>query len=314
MDFELRKWRLSDARDLAAVLSNKNILNNLRDGLPYPYTEQDAAEYINAMLSADEKDTFAYAITVAGKAVGSIGAFRQSNIHSQTAELGYYLDERLWGQGIMSEAIRRICDIIFDTTDILRIFAEPFSYNVGSCRALEKAGFALEGTMKNNAVKNGKALDMRMYSKTRDIQPFAVKRIAPERLNSACALALEVFNRFEAPEYSAEGIAEFNAFLNDSDTICRMPFYGAFDGGKLVGVLAMRQSQHISLFFVKEDYHRRGIGRLLFDSMRQDCENQTFTVNSSPYAVGFYERLGFIAESGEQITNGIRYTPMRFAK
>ena len=53
MDFELRKWRLSDANDLAAVLSNKNILNNLRDGLPYPYTEQDAAEYINAMLSAD---------------------------------------------------------------------------------------------------------------------------------------------------------------------------------------------------------------------------------------------------------------------
>ena len=47
----LREWRLSDAKDLANALSNKNILNNLRDGLPYPYTEKDAKDYINAMLA-----------------------------------------------------------------------------------------------------------------------------------------------------------------------------------------------------------------------------------------------------------------------
>ena len=34
----LRKWRLSDAKDLAAALNNKRILENLRDGLPFPYT------------------------------------------------------------------------------------------------------------------------------------------------------------------------------------------------------------------------------------------------------------------------------------
>ena len=37
MSFTLRKWRLSDAADLAAALNNKKILNNLWDGLPYPY-------------------------------------------------------------------------------------------------------------------------------------------------------------------------------------------------------------------------------------------------------------------------------------
>lgn len=40
----LREWRLSGAKDLANALSNKNILNNLRDGLPYPYTEKDAKD------------------------------------------------------------------------------------------------------------------------------------------------------------------------------------------------------------------------------------------------------------------------------
>ncbi|MGN0997581.1 MAG: GNAT family N-acetyltransferase [Candidatus Ventricola sp.] len=167
MSFKLRKWRLSDAGDLAAALSNEKILGNLRDGLPFPYTERDAHDYIVAMLSSDENSTFAYAITVNDRAIGSIGAFRQDNIHRQTAELGYYLAEEYWGRGIMTQAIRQLCRIIFDTTDILRIYAEPFAYNTGSRRALEKAGFCYEGAMKNGAVKNGKVVDMALYSLTR---------------------------------------------------------------------------------------------------------------------------------------------------
>ena len=76
----------------------------------------------------------------------------------------------------MTETIRQLCSIIFDTTDILRIYAEPFAYNTGSRRALEKAGFCYEGTMKNNAVKNGKALDMALYSLTRTMEPYPVRR------------------------------------------------------------------------------------------------------------------------------------------
>lgn len=66
----LRKWRLSDAKDLAAALNNERILNHLRDGLPYPYTEQDAQDYISTLLSSDENDTFAYAITLNDRAIG----------------------------------------------------------------------------------------------------------------------------------------------------------------------------------------------------------------------------------------------------
>ena len=123
----LRKWRLSDAKDLAKSLSNKNILNNLRDGLPYPYTEKDAAEYISKILASDKNKVFAFAVCVDDKAVGSIGAFRQSNIHYKTAELGYYLAEEHWGKGIMTTAVRRLCETLFRETDIIRIFAEPFA-------------------------------------------------------------------------------------------------------------------------------------------------------------------------------------------
>lgn len=164
MSCEIRKWRLSDAADLAAALSNKKILDNLRDGLPYPYTEQDGKDYISAMLSADESQVFAFAITVDGKAVGSIGAFRQGNIHRQTAELGYYLAEEYWGRGIMTDAVTQLCRDVFAKSDIIRIFAEPFAHNAASCRVLEKAGFQYEGTLRSNAVKSGKVIDMKMYA------------------------------------------------------------------------------------------------------------------------------------------------------
>ena len=164
MKCRIRKWELSDAKDLAAALSNKKVQDNLRDGLPYPYTEQDGKEFISAMLSADESETFAFAITVDNMVIGSISIFRQGNIHRQTAELGYYIAEEYWGKGIMTEAVKQICEYVFAKSDIIRIYAEPFAYNIASCRVLEKVGFQYEGTLRSNAVKNGKVIDMEMYS------------------------------------------------------------------------------------------------------------------------------------------------------
>lgn len=161
---KIRKWRLSDAADLALALSNKKVQDNLRDGLPYPYTEQDGEFYIKSMLAADENKTFAFAITIDDKVIGSIGVFRQENIHRRTAELGYYIAENYWGKGIMTEAVKQICEYVFNNSDIIRIYAEPFAHNTASCRVLEKAGFKFEGTLKSNAEKNGKIIDMKMYA------------------------------------------------------------------------------------------------------------------------------------------------------
>lgn len=161
---KIRKWAPDDAAALAAALSNKRVQENLRDGLPYPYTEQDGADYISAMLSADENETFAFAITVDERVIGSISAFRQANIHHRSAELGYYIAEEYWDRGITTEAVRQMCAYIFENSDVIRIFAEPFAHNAASCRVLEKAGFQYEGTMRCNAVKNGSVLDMKLYS------------------------------------------------------------------------------------------------------------------------------------------------------
>lgn len=164
MECKIRAWRLEDVNNLAEALNNKKIQDNLRDGISYPYKVEDAKDFITAMLKGDKDITYVFAITIEDKAVGSIGVFRKDNIHFKTGEMGYYIAEPYWGKGIGTSAVKQVCKYIFENTDIIRIFAEPFSYNLGSCRILEKSGFVYEGTLRNNAVKNGVVLDMKMYS------------------------------------------------------------------------------------------------------------------------------------------------------
>lgn len=164
MECEIRPWKIEDKIDLSVMLNNKNILENLRDGFPYPYTVDDAETFISSMLMADRTKTFAFAVTSKDRLIGSIGVFRCDNIHSRTAEMGYYIGEQYWGKGFGTSAVRQICKYIFENTDIIRIFAEPFSKNQASCHVLEKAGFHFEGTLHSNAIKNEEILDMNMYA------------------------------------------------------------------------------------------------------------------------------------------------------
>jgi hypothetical protein len=71
MNISIRPWQLSDAADVATIINNKKIQDNLRDGIPYPYTMNDGKEFISSMLSAETSSTFAFAITLNGNLVGS---------------------------------------------------------------------------------------------------------------------------------------------------------------------------------------------------------------------------------------------------
>lgn len=168
MHVSIRPWEMRDAAELAAIINHKTIQDNLRDGIPYPYTKEDGESFIAGMIGAERGKVFAFAITADEKVVGSIGVFRQDNIHDRSAELGYYVAEEYWGKGVCTDAVRRVCEYVFAHSDIIRIFAEPFAGNAASCRVLEKAGFQYEGTLRSNAVKNGRILDMKMYARIRE--------------------------------------------------------------------------------------------------------------------------------------------------
>lgn len=161
---ELKEWSLDYAGDIAKYANNKKISDNLRDIFPYPYTRSDAESFIGLCISGGDTKQLCRAILVDGTAVGGISATLGEDIFRKSAELGFWLAEEYWGKGIMTEAVKQICDMTFNVYDISRIFATVFTHNRGSCRVLEKAGFTLEGEMKKGAFKHGQYIDYFMYA------------------------------------------------------------------------------------------------------------------------------------------------------
>jgi len=139
-----------------------------------------------------------------------------------------------------------------------------------------------------------------------------IRLLEPGERASALRLAEDVFMRFVAPDYSEQGVSTFLSYVRDGTALNALIFYGAFEDGALIGMLAMRSSHHISLFFVDGEFQGRGVGRSLFDMIRGSASSGVITVHSSPYAKGIYQKLGFVAISDEQVSDGIRYIPMKY--
>lgn len=168
MDFTLRTWRETDAPVIVPYADDPLVARNLRDVFPNPYTPADAECFVNACIEQEGQGQLCRAIVVDGKAVGSIALFLGKDVYRKSAELGYWLGRSFWRQGIMTAAVKEMCALGFETWDIVRIYAEPYAKNAGSRGVLEKAGFALEGILRNSVYKNGEILDSCIYSRLRE--------------------------------------------------------------------------------------------------------------------------------------------------
>ncbi len=99
---------------------------------------------------------------------------------------------------------------------------------------------------------------------------FEIRKVNPNEVDEALNLALEVFMEFEAPDYKPEGVETFKRFISDEKLIQSFksktsPLYAAFDNGKIIGLIGMRENKsHINLVFVKKEYHRKGIATGIF--------------------------------------------------
>ncbi|WP_423408137.1 GNAT family N-acetyltransferase [Heyndrickxia sp. MSNUG] len=150
---------------------------------------------------------------------------------------------------------------------------------------------------------------------------MGIIQLQKEEIKAALDLVWAVFQEFQAPDYSEQGIEEFQKFIFYHSNIeqykdGKVSFWGWKEDGEMAGVIATKGKNHISMLFVKKEYHRQGIARRLFQAVEEACKNTNgiseITVNSSPFAVTVYKRLGFIETDNEQFVNGIRFTPMSY--
>ena len=164
--YTLKSWEDQDTESLAFHLNNKKIWDNCRDGLPYPYTKGNARFFIK---QAQEKtDISDFCITVGGEAIGNIGFVRGTDVERFNAEVGYWISEKYWNQGIVSDALTEAIQYYFAHTEVIRVFATVYEYNPASMRVLEKAGFRKTGIFRKACYKNGQFIDAHHFELVAD--------------------------------------------------------------------------------------------------------------------------------------------------
>lgn len=152
---------MSDLDRLVELANNPKIACYMTDAFPNPYTREAGIKFINYANSHNPVSVFA--IEYNGSLAGGIGVHPQTDIMRKNMELGYWIGEPYWGNGIATAAIGLIIPYAFKNFDINRIYARPFGTNIASQRVLEKSGFKKEARIEKNIFKNNEYLDELIY-------------------------------------------------------------------------------------------------------------------------------------------------------
>ena len=149
--------------------------------------------------------------------------------------------------------------------------------------------------------------------------PYEVRWARAEEWTPAMNMIWKTFLKFEGDVYSPEGIRNFLDFITDEDLFAAF-LHGdyqmmvALDKGQIIGAASVRDGNHLSLLFVDEHYHRQGVGSKLINRLCEYLKTEEgesyMSLNAAPYAVVFYEKMGFQATGPEKHFSGIQVTPM----
>lgn len=167
MDLQLsrcfvRRWAATDLEALVTHANNRNVSVHLRDRFPFPYRAEHGRKFLDGIVG--QASPLVWAIEVNGEASGGIGLELHTDVERVSAEIGYWLGEPAWGRGIVTEVLQAVTAEAFKRFEITRIYALPFADNRASVRVLEKAGYVIEGHLRQSAIKDGKIRDQLLYA------------------------------------------------------------------------------------------------------------------------------------------------------
>lgn len=141
----LRPIGIIDAEGLFAMLSDPESMKYWSD---QPIKDIEAAKKVlREDTESDARgDSMCWAVMLEGQEtmIGKCILFQFSQANRR-AEVGYILNRKYWGQGLMRQALEAVIDFAFTTLDLHRLEADVDSENIPSLGLLERLGFQREG-------------------------------------------------------------------------------------------------------------------------------------------------------------------------
>jgi len=308
----LRGFAESDGSNLYALQSNAKVLRYWDSP---PWSDQSSiARFMegNARMADEGTGTRLVIERQSDSAFLGWCTFNSWNPEFRSASVGYCLSEASWGQGYATEAVEALLGWAYQTVDLNRVQAEADTRNIASARVLEKLGFRLEGTLRQDCTVNGDTSDSWVYGLLRqdweerhDYQGAKKARIArldepvPKDVERLLATVPEWFGQPESnKEYIEAAQAKETWTVRDES--------GAVLGATLVD-RHFRHVAEIHLMLVDRQAHGTGVGTAMMTAIEADARArgarllEVKTLGPSHPDAGyartrhFYEGCGFLA-------------------
>lgn len=298
-DFIIRVAQPLDVVELRDLYKDTVLTVNRRD-----YSQEEVEDWascgddLSRIGNMIETHYFIVAVNQQSQIVGFSSITPQGYLHSM------FVHKDFQGRGIATMLLKEIeryalAAGIKRITSEVSLTARPF---------FEKYGYVVEKEQKRQANK----LSLTNFWMAKTIETIHIRQLNNSEYDNAIALSLSVFTECGTADFDVKGLETFKSFIHNKKLMNELTIFGAFENNTLIGIIGTKtRGTHISLFFIHPNFHRRGIGKQLFDSAYAKQTGIQITVNSSSNAVKFYESLGFSKTSEEQETDGLKYTPMK---
>lgn len=157
----LQNMQKASPAEIQALANNPLIAQNLRNVFPSPYSVENAVQFLE--LEKQGSLGHVFAIYSGEQFAGIARVVQQSDVYKNNAEIGYWLGQPFWGQGVATATVKLLLDYAFNQLGLYRVFAGVFEHNKASMKVLEKNGFVLEAIQKSAVHKNGQTIDDYQY-------------------------------------------------------------------------------------------------------------------------------------------------------
>ena len=160
----MRRMTMKDAPDIFEYSRDPEVARHVLWSAQKQLSE--AKEYVRFMLRRYRDDlpsSWGIIDKASGKLIGTIGYMDHSEDNA-SVEIGYSLAKRMWGKGLMTEALRAVIDYTFEEMEINRIEAQHEIENPSSGRVMEKCGMMQEGVLRQRLYNKGRFVDVALYS------------------------------------------------------------------------------------------------------------------------------------------------------
>jgi RimJ/RimL family protein N-acetyltransferase/GNAT superfamily N-acetyltransferase len=310
----------SDRSAIVPLINDRGIADRMLR-VPHPYGDADFDAFL-AITSVSEEGHPLH-LTIHHSDFGPIGGFGFEGLcMGHRVELGYWLGQRFWGQGIIPRVIRGACEFAFREFRVARIIAHVFTSNPASARALEKSGFVCEGLLRNCFVKNDEPIDARLFSLLES--DHAAAEVGPaETVLSESSLQIEQATLADVTEVTSlfdayrqfygqpSDLAAATAFIVERISRGESTILIARQEGVAVGFaqlfpsfssVSMRRILILNDIFVRSESRRQGVGAALIEAAtvlgrERNCRRLalcTAIVNTT--AQSLYESRGWVRD------------------